>query len=48
MKNKLDAIRNTFLEYAEAFNLLDPTQVEPFFQLPSMLMRSDLVVVMKE
>ncbi|WP_310425870.1 alpha/beta hydrolase [Chamaesiphon sp. VAR_48_metabat_135_sub] len=48
MKNQLDAIYQTFREYAEAFNLLDPTQVEPFFQVPSMLMTSDLVVVMKE
>jgi 3-oxoadipate enol-lactonase len=48
MENQLDAIRLTFLQYAQAFNSLDPTQVEPFFQVPSMLMTSDLVVVMKE
>jgi hypothetical protein len=48
MKDQLDAIRDTFVEYAEAFNLLEPTQVEPFFQVPSILMTSDLVVVMKE
>jgi 3-oxoadipate enol-lactonase len=48
MENQLDAIRLTFIQYAQAFNSLDPTQVEPFFQVPSMLMTSDLVVVMKE
>ena len=48
MNNQLDAIQKTFVDYAEAFNLLDPTQVEPFFQLPSMMMSSDLVVVLKK
>jgi 3-oxoadipate enol-lactonase len=48
MDNQLDAIRNTFIEYAQAFNRLDPIQVEPFFQVPSMLMTSEQVVVMKE
>ncbi|WP_309741830.1 MULTISPECIES: hypothetical protein [unclassified Chamaesiphon] len=48
MNNQLDAIRDTFLKYAEAFNLLDPTKVEPFFQVPSIMMSSDLVMVMNE
>ena len=48
MNNQLDAIEKTFLEYAEAFNLLDPTKVEPFFQVPSIMMNSELVVVLKE
>jgi uncharacterized protein YrzB (UPF0473 family) len=48
MNKQLDAIRNTFIEYAEVFNLLDPTKVEPFFQVPSIMMNSELVVVIKE
>jgi hypothetical protein len=48
MNNQLDAIKNTFIKYAKAFNLLDPKQVEPFFQIPSIMMSSDLVMVMKE
>jgi 3-oxoadipate enol-lactonase len=48
MNNQLDAIRKTFIEYADAFNLLDPTKVEPFFKTPSIMMNSELVVVLKE
>jgi 3-oxoadipate enol-lactonase len=48
MKNQLDAIHNTFIEYAEAFNSLDPTKVEPFFKTPSIMMNSELVLVLKE
>jgi hypothetical protein len=36
----------TFGEYAEAFNKLEPTAVEPFFNKPSMLMTSGEYVVM--
>ena len=48
MQNQLSEIIKTFIKYAEAFNLLDPAKVEPFFQIPSMMMNSDLVVVLKE
>ncbi|WP_019501675.1 hypothetical protein [Pseudanabaena sp. PCC 6802] len=46
MNDQLKAIENTFFAYAGAFNKLYPTEVAPFFHLPSMLMTSSQVVVM--
>jgi pimeloyl-ACP methyl ester carboxylesterase len=44
----LDDIQTTFGAYAEAFNTLEPTAVEGFFNKPSMLMTSDEYVVMAD
>jgi hypothetical protein len=40
-------ILKTFGTYAQTFNLLDSTKVEPFFHTPSMLMTSEQVAVMQ-
>jgi 3-oxoadipate enol-lactonase len=47
MQNPINDILRTFGAYAQTFNLLDPKQVEPFFQVPAMLMTSEEVAVMQ-
>ncbi|WP_373544394.1 alpha/beta fold hydrolase [Chamaesiphon sp.] len=46
MQDKPLAILKKFGEYAQIFNLLEPTKVAPFFHLPAMLMTSEQVAVM--
>jgi hypothetical protein len=46
MQDRLPEILKKFVEYAQTFNLLEPTNVAPFFHLPSMLMTSEQVAVM--
>jgi pimeloyl-ACP methyl ester carboxylesterase len=46
MKDQTLDIQTTFGAYAKAFNTLEPTEVEPFFNKPSMLMTSNEYVVM--
>jgi hypothetical protein len=47
MQNQINDITIAFGAYAQAFNSLDPKQVEPFFHLPAMLMTSAEVAVMQ-
>jgi 3-oxoadipate enol-lactonase len=47
MQDQSPAILKKFVEYAQTFNLLEPTKVAPFFHLPAMLMTSEQVVAMK-
>jgi hypothetical protein len=47
MQDRCPEILKKFSEYARTFNLLEPTQVAPFFHLPAMLMTSDIVAPMK-
>jgi hypothetical protein len=46
MQNPINDILRAFGTYAQTFNLLDPKQVEPFFQVPAMLITSKKVAVM--
>jgi hypothetical protein len=46
MTDQTPEIQKTFVAYAEAFNTLEPTAVEDFFNKPSMLMTSGEYVVM--
>ena len=48
MTDQTPAIQKTFGAYATAFNTLEPTAVEPFFNKPSMLMTSKEYVVMTD
>jgi 3-oxoadipate enol-lactonase len=48
MKDQLKEILNTFVAYIQAFNLLEPTKVLPFFHLPAMLITSTEVAVMEK
>jgi 3-oxoadipate enol-lactonase len=47
MQNPINDILRAFAAYAQTFNLLDPKQVEPFFQVPAMLITSEEVAVMQ-
>ncbi len=47
MKNPINDILRAFGAYAQTFNLLDPKQVEPFFEVPAILMTSEEVAVMQ-
>ncbi len=47
MENPINDILREFATYAQTFNLLDPKQVAPFFQVPAMLISSEEVAVMK-
>jgi 3-oxoadipate enol-lactonase len=47
MQNPINDIMRAFGAYAQTFNLLDPKQVEPFFQVPAMLITSEEVAVMQ-
>jgi 3-oxoadipate enol-lactonase len=47
MQNPINDILREFGAYAQTFNLLDPKQVEPFFQVPAMLITSEEVAVMQ-
>jgi hypothetical protein len=47
MQNQINDILRAFGAYAQTFNLLDPKKVEPFFQVPAMLITSKEVAVMK-
>jgi 3-oxoadipate enol-lactonase len=47
MQNPINDIMRAFGAYAQTFNLLDPKQVEPFFQVPAMLITSEEVAVIK-
>ncbi len=46
MQDQSPSILKKFGEYAQTFNLLEPTKVATFFHLPSMLMTSEQVAVM--
>jgi hypothetical protein len=46
MQNPINDILRAFGAYAQTFNLLDPKKVEPFFQVPAMLINSEEVEVM--
>lgn len=48
MEDQRTDIQKTFGEYLLAFNTLEPTEVESFLHLPSMLMTSGHVVVMNK
>lgn len=51
MKDKseaIEAIKDEFIAYSIAFNLLEPTKVLEFFHLPAMLMTSKEVAVMEK
>jgi 3-oxoadipate enol-lactonase len=47
MQDQRPAILKKFGEYAQTFNLLQPTKVAPFFHLPAILMTSSQVAVMQ-
>ena len=47
MQNSINDILISFGAYAQTFNLLDPKQVEPFFEVPAILMTSEEVAVMQ-
>lgn len=46
MQDQSLAILQKFGEYAQIFNLLEPTKIAPFFYVPAMLMTSEQVAVM--
>lgn len=48
MEDHREAIKDRFIAYLLAFNLLKPTKVLEFFHLPSMLMTSKEVAVMEK
>jgi hypothetical protein len=48
VENQVGTILETFIDYIKAFNSLEPTQVLPFFYLPSMLITSKEVAVMEK
>ncbi len=41
--SEITVAKAQFIEYLKAFNQLDPSQIPPFFYLPSMLMTPDIV-----
>ncbi len=47
MQNPINDILKEFATYAQTFNLLEPSKVEPFFHLPAMLITSEEVAVMQ-
>jgi hypothetical protein len=48
VKNQIDTILKTFIDYIKAFNSLEPTKVLPFFNVPAMLITSKEVAVMQK
>ena len=47
MQNPINDILKEFGAYAQAFNLLEPSKVEPFFHSPAMLITSQEVAIMQ-
>jgi hypothetical protein len=47
MQNPINDILKEFGAYAQTFNLLEPSKVEPFFHSPAMLITSQEVAIMQ-